>query len=630
MRKLVGALAVLITAGVIAVAADLFAWVGISLYTEQYLAALLALAMPLLLLHVGANGKERFGEGVPWYDYLTAILGFATACYVAWRFPELSELVSSPTAGGVAVAAILGVLVLEGLRRTTGIALPLVTVAFFVLALVAGDLPGDLAGKSIPIARLTFYAAWDSTAMLGVPLKIVTLVVISFVFFGNVLFKAGGSQFFSNLSMALMGRYRGGPAKVAILGSSLFGMLSGSVVANVATVGVVTIPLMKRMGFKPHVAAAIEAASSTGGQLMPPVMGVSAFLMAEFLEVPYSTVALAAVLPSVLFYIALLIQADLEAARSGLKPLDRDQIPRLFTVLRNGWYFAIPVAILIYTLFWLGYAPETSALAATAALLVLALVFGFQGKRIGISDLIEMMRDTALSVLSLFMIGAAAGVIIGTLNYSGAGFGFTLSLLHLAGGSLIVLLALAAIASIILGMGMPTVGVYILLATLIAPALIQMKIAPMAAHMYILYYGMLSMITPPVCIGAFAAANIAGAEPMRTGFAAMRFGWTVFVVPWLFVFSGTLLMYGSPLMIVIDFATAVVGVWLISAAMMGYAVRPLPFAPRTAYAIAGACMLLPVGVLAGGRWINVAGATLALAILIWERLLRRRAVAAST
>ena len=627
MKRLINILAIALTAGVLALAADLFRRGGIVLYSEQYLAGLLALAFPLLFLHLDIHGKER-GEGTtPWHDAVAATVSFLACAYLTIRFPALSELVSSPSWDGTICAAVLLLFLLEGLRRTSGWALPIVTVSFLILALLAADLPGDLAGISIPPQRLVFYTAWDSTAILGQALKIVTTVVMAFVFFGNVLFKAGGSHFFSDISIALMGRFRGGPAKIAILGSSLFGMISGSVVANVATVGVVTIPLMKRAGFKPHVAGAIEAAASTGGQLMPPVMGVAAFLMAEFLRVPYADVALAATLPSVLYYAALFMQADLEAARNRILPIDAAEIPPLRKVLKAGWYFPIPFAALIAALFWFGYEPETAALLATGVLLVLALVFGFEGHRIRFADFGAMMRDTAISVLPLFMVGAAAGIIIGTLNYSGVGFGLTLSLVHIAGGSLLALLLLAAIASIILGMGMPTVGVYILLATLVAPALIEMKIEPMAAHMFIMYYGMLSMITPPVAIGAFAAANLAGAEPMRTGYAAMRFGWTVFVIPFFFVFSGTLLLEGSPLMIAIDFTTAVAGVWFISAAMMGYSLRPLNLAWRAYYGVTGICLLVPMGIFEGGRWLTVLGAALAILLYFWERLLLRRRAA---
>jgi TRAP transporter 4TM/12TM fusion protein len=627
MRKLIDILAVALTGGILALAADLFRRVGIVLYAEQYLAGLLALAMPLIFLHLSPRGKERTGP-VPWYDVLAAIVSFVTSVYVAIRFPVLSEMVSEAPWAGIVPAAIMLILFAEGLRRSTGLALSLVTVAFFVLAVFAGDLPGDLIGRSIPIGRLTYFLLWDSSATFGLPMKIVTTVVVTFVFFGQALFKSGGSSFFTDISMALMGRYRGGPAKIAIMGSSLFGMISGSVVSNVVTVGVVTIPLMRRSGFRAHLAAAIEACASTGGQLMPPVMGIAAFLMAEFLQVPYAEVAIAAVIPAVLFYVALFIQADLEAARSDIKRIDESQIPSVSSVLKHGWYFPVPFVVLIGTLFWLSYAPETSALLATAVLLAFAVAFGFQGKRPSLGDLYSMMRDTALSVLNLFMIGAAAGIIIGALNYSGLGFGLTLSLVHMAGGSLIALLILSGIACIILGMGMPTVGVYILLATLVAPALIQMHITPMAAHMFILYYGCLSMITPPVCIGAFAAANLAGADPMRTGYAAMRFGWTVFVIPFLFVFSPTLLMMGNPVFVLIDFVTAVVGVWLISATMMGYSVRHLGVADRIYYGITGLFLLIPVEAFGAGRWINIAGAGMAVALFLWERAVRRRAALA--
>ena len=423
---------------------------------------------------------------------------------------------------GLIVAGILFILFMEGLRRTTGLVLTIVTLCFFGLALVGGMLPGDLAAKSIPISRLAYYQVWDYSAMLGLPLKIISSVVVVFTFFGAALFKSGGSVFFTDFAMALMGRYRGGPAKIAILGSSLFGTISGSTVSNVLTVGVVTIPLMKRAGYQPHVAAAIEACASTGGQLMPPVMGIAAFVMAEFLQIPYADVAIAAVIPAILYYLALFIQVDLEAARSDIAPMDPSQLPRMSKVLKSGWQFPIPFAVLIYTLFWIGDEAEMSGLLATATVLLLAVIFPFSGKRIGFRDVYEMLRETGLTILGLFMIGAAAGIIIGTLNYSGIGFSFTLSLLHLGGDTLIGLLVLAAIASIILGMGMPTVGVYILLATLIAPALIQMKVKPIAAHMFILYFGCLSMITPPVAIGAFAAANLADADPCAPAMCPWR------------------------------------------------------------------------------------------------------------
>jgi TRAP transporter 4TM/12TM fusion protein len=623
MRILVNVMAVTLTLAVIAVTADLFRKVGLSLYTEQYLAGLMALAMPLLYLHVPAQGRRGTRGGpVPWYDLVAAGVAFAAMVYVAVRFPSLSELVSARPWDGLIVAGIVIALILEGLRRTTGMGLFLTTVFFFVLALVGGYLPGEFAAKSIPFGRLTYYSVWDSTAVMGVTLKIVSTVVVIFVLFGHVLFKSGGAAFFTDISMALMGRYRGGPAKIAILGSSLFGTISGNVVSNVMTVGVVTIPLMIRVGFRPHLAAAIEANASTGGQIMPPVMGIAAFVMAEFLQVPYADVALAAAIPAILFYVALFIQVDLEAARSRILPLPESEIPNVRKVLKAGWHFPIPFMVLIYALFWGGEEADSAGLWAIGAALVLAFVFPFQGKRIGIRDLFGMARDTGLGVLDLFMIGAASGIMIGALNYSGVGFTLSLVLIHLAAGSLILLLVYSAIANIILGAGLPTVGCYILLATLVAPSLIQMGIEPMAAHMFILYYGCLSMISPPVAVAAFVAANLANADPNKTGWVAMAFGWTIFVIPFLFVYSGTLLLKGDPVFIVIDFVTAVAGVWFISAAVMGYSLRPLGWLDRLLHMAVGICLIMPVGAFAAARWMNVAGVVMAVALLVYERMMR--------
>jgi len=621
--RIVNLLAFLLTAGAIALSADLFRLAGLSLYTEQYLGGLIALATPLVFLHVSHRGERGRKRGVPWYDVVAAVAGFAAAAYLAIRYQTLSELTARQPWDGLVAAGVLIVLFLEGLRRTSGEGLLITTIAFIVLAMFGGYLPGEFAARSIPLPRLAYYLVWDSSAILGVAMKIIATVVVVYVFFGQVLFKAGGSAFFTGIAMALMGRYRGGPAKIAIVGSSLFGSISGNIVSNVMTVGTVTIPLMKRAGFRPHLAAAIEACASTGGQITPPVMGVAAFIMAEFLQVPFHEVALAALIPALLFYVALFIQVDLEAARSNILPMPKDEIPRLSQVLKEGWYFMLPLAALVYALFWLGYEPEMAGLVATGVVVALGVIFPFRGKRVGVRDLVVMMRDAGIGVLDLFMLGAAAGIMIGALNYSGVGFTLTLVLILLAGGSLAALLVLSAIANIILGLGLPTVGVYILLATLVAPALVKMGIDPMAAHMFIMYYGCLSMISPPVAIAAFVAANLAGADPNRTGWTAMAFGWTLFVIPFVFVFSGTLLMKGPPLLILVDFFTAAVGVWLISAAMMGYARRQLAVVERVVYGATGLLLLIPVSAFEGAQWLNLAGAVICAALYLRERVARR-------
>src|SRR6266571_1112675 len=418
MGRFISVLAVVLTCAAIALSADLFRMAGLSLYTEQVLAGLLAIATPLVFLHVSAAGERGRADAVPWYDLAAAIIGFLAAAYLAVRYASLSELTTKQPWDGLVAAGALLVLFLEGLRRTSGAALFYTTLAFIALAMFGGALPGEFAARSIPLPRLAYYLVWDSSAIL----------------------------------------------KIAIVGSSLFGSISGNIVSNVMTVGTVTIPLMKRAGFRPHLAAAIEACASTGGQITPPVMGIAAFIMAEFLQVPFYEVALAAVIPALLFYVALFIQVDLEAAKSRILPMPREEIPRLGRVLREGWYFLLPLAALVYSLFGLNYEPEMAGLVATAIVLALGIVIPFRGKRIGVRDLGVMLRDAGIAVLDLFMLGAAAGIMIGALNYSGVGFTLTLVLILLAGGSLVALLVLSAVANIILGLGLPTVGVYIVLA----------------------------------------------------------------------------------------------------------------------------------------------------------------------
>jgi TRAP transporter 4TM/12TM fusion protein len=620
---LIDGLAILLTVSVLAWALDLYRAVGLVLYTEQFLAGVLGLATALVFLYVPHTGGRRQGP-VPWYDALAALVGAGCCFYISIRLPILSTAISMRPWDGMIVAALQSLLLLEGLRRSTGWGMVWTVLFFLAVALWSDLLPSQFAGRDVPFSSLVYFLAWDFTATLGPTLEIVVVVVVAYILFGNVLFRSGGAHYFTGVSMALMGRYRGGPAKIAIVGSSLFGMISGSVVSNVATVGVVTIPLMKQGGYKPHYAAAIEACASTGGQLMPPVMGIAAFIMAEYLQVPYAEVALAAIIPSLLYYGALFIETDIEAVRNGLTRVEESKIPKLWQVLKDGWFFPIPIVVLIGALFWWNKPPETAAMLAIAVILVAAFIFKFEGRRISLGELVEMLRTTGLSMLDLFMIAASAGMVIGLLNISGVGFGLTLSLVHLSGGNLVILLVLAAIVSIILGLGMPTVAVYILLATLIAPALVQMGISPMAAHMFILYFGMLSVITPPVAVAAYAAANLAGADQWKTGWESMRFGWAAFVVPFIFVYSDTLLMMGDPLDVMIDFVTAIGGIWLICMAVMGYSFRPIGIGGRAFYIVAGLALMMPGSFYGFGRWSALIGIAMAAALFLFEFVRKKR------
>jgi TRAP transporter 4TM/12TM fusion protein len=623
LRRVVFAGASVLTLASIAFALQLYRnALGLLLYNEQFLAGMLAIAMALVYLTQPARrGAAR--PKVPWYDAILAVASLALGFYIAVRYPALSEDMTTRPLDGLIVGFITVPLVLEALRRTVGWALTVVVIVFLIYAPLGEYVPGALAGLPVNVPQLAFYLVWDPGSMLGLPVMVAATIVIAFVFFGNLLFASGGSAFFTDLALSLMGRFRGGSAKIAVTASCLFGMISGSAVSNVASVGVLTIPLMRRGGYAAHVAAAIEAVASTGGQLMPPVMGAAAFLMAEFLQIPYREVAIAAALPSLLYYYALFIQADLLAASVGARAIDMSAVPPLGQVLRQGWHFVLPFGVLIYGLFWLNWSPELAALAASAVLVVTGATLGYGATKLRPRDILNALRGTGLVSLDLLMITAAAGFIIGVLNITGLSFALTLLLVQVGSHSLWLLLILAALVSIVLGMGMPTVGVYVLLAALVAPAMVKIGLSPMASHMFVLYFGMMSMITPPVALAAFAAASLAQADAMRTGWTAVRFGWIAYIIPFLFVRSPSLLLEGGVGGIVWSFLTALAGVWMICAAFAGYATRPLSVAMRVGFGVAGLLLFIPADAFKGGEWTDVAGIAIGAVLLAREILAAR-------
>ena len=606
-RRLVAAGAILLTLGSIAFALQFYRNVlGLLLFNEQFLAGMLGLGLALVYLtQPMRRGAAR--PSVPWYDWALAAVSLAAMGYFAVKFPTLSEEVTARPIDGLIVAFVVVALVIEGLRRVTGMALVITVVVFLAYALVGDLVPGQLAGRPVKLTQLAYYLAWDPGSMLGTPVLVATTIVIAFIFFGQILFASGGSAFFTDISLALMGRYRGGSAKIAITASALFGMISGSAVSNVTSTGVITIPLMRRGGYPPHVAGAIEAVASTGGQLMPPVMGAAAFLMAEFLQVPYRDVVIAAIVPALLYYFALFIQADLLAGRIGITRIEDSQIPSARDVFARGWHFLLPFAILIFALFWLNWSPERSALAGVVSLCVTGALIGYGDKRLTVRDMLDALRSTGMASLDLLMITAAAGFIIGVLNISGLGFSLTLFLVQVGGDSALLLLALSAVVCIVLGMGMPTVGVYVLLAALVAPALVKVGIPAMAAHMFVMYFGMMSMITPPVALAAFAAASLAQTDPMKTGWAAVRFGWVAYIIPFLFVRAPSLLLEGDATSISVAIATAFAGVWMVSAAFAGFFMRPLDMVTRVGFGIAGLLMFIPAEAMHYGGLTDAAG-----------------------
>ena len=629
VRLLRPVLAITIALGGLFWAADVYRMVGFVFLAEQLLAVEFGLSLALVFLHYPARrGTER--GPLPWYDALTAAVGLAAGIYMAIYYPDIIERQFDLPTDGVIVSAIFYILSVEGLRRTAGYALVTIVLVFTVYAMVGHLAPGALQARQSDIGPLILYLGTDTSGLFGLVMLVGVTVVLPFLLFGQLLLYSGGAGFFNDLALALMGRYRGGAAKIAVTASSLFGSISGIVVSNILATGIITIPLMKRAGFKPHQAAAIEATASNGGQLMPPVMGAVAFLMADFLQLPYSDIVIAALVPSLLYYVALFIQADLEAAKLGITRVEESQIPRLIPVLKSGWIFVLPFAVLVYELFFENQEAEVAALYASATVMVIGLFIGYRGERIKPRQLLDSLIQTGQGSLEIMMIAAAAGFVMGILQTTGLGFALTLLLVKLGGSNLVVLLIIAGLMCIVLGMGMPTIGVYVLLAVLIAPSLVEVGFTPLASHMFILYLGMMSMVTPPVAIAAFFAASLAGAEPMRTGFTAMRFGWTAYIVPFLFIFSPSLLLQDpSVVNTVMTITTAVVGVWLISAGMIGYMFRHTPLLSRVGMVVGGICLLIPDQIAAWASWTDAAGAIIGGAFVVYERTVSRRLAAVS-
>ncbi len=623
--KAIGAvLGAILTCGSIAEALDLYQLAGMAGFIEQRLVGMLGIAL-VLAFAVFPIMRKADRPRIPWYDWGFIAVSAAVCGYVTWQYAFIFDNLHSRPPEVVVSAVLIVALVAEGLRRTAGNVLFYFMAFFILFGLFGHYVPGQFEGRNVDIDRMFLYIALDPNGLVGIPMVVSTTIVITFVFFGHLLEASGGSKFFTDISVALMGRYRGGSSKIAISASCLFGSISGSAVSNVVSTGVITIPMMKRGGYPPHVAGAIEAVASTGGQLMPPIMGAAAFVMAEFLQVPYGDVVLAAVIPALLYYATLFIQADLYAARHGITRVEEDLIPERGRVFRSGWPYLIPFAVLIVALFNLNLRPDTSALAAALAVVLIGLGLGYDGVRMTVGAVFRAFSSTGIAVTQIVMIGAMAGIVIGVLNITGLGFALTQALIAMAAGNLFLLLVMAAVVSIVLGMGMPTLGVYLLLATLVAPSLIEVGVPPMAAHMFALYFGMLSMITPPVAIAAFAAATVANTEPMKTGFSAVRFGWSAYVIPFLFVVSPVLLMDGGPFEILIAAATAVAGIWAVSVGIAGqlFAVLGLPL--RLLFVAAGLALLVPGPLFAEAPAVNLAGAGLAGALILAATLQRRRA-----
>jgi TRAP transporter 4TM/12TM fusion protein len=589
---------------------------GIVLLREQYLGIFLALVMSCVFL--GAPPRPHVTlTYVPWYDYTLVFFSLLTGGYITLFYPRLLYEAAYLTPDKWLMGSISVVLILEAARRLVGWPLVIVGGLFILYGRFTYLFPGILHGNGIEWKRLFAYLLLDSNGIYGLPLGIAGTIVLAFILFAQVLFLAGGGKFLTELSLALMGRFRGGPAKVAILSSSLFGTISGSAVGNVMTTGVVTIPMMQNIGYRSHIAGAIEAVASTGGQLMPPVMGAAAFLIAEFLSLPYSQVALAALMPAVLYYLGLFVQVDLEARKHGIKPTAKENIPKLGPILKKSWVFTIPFFVLIYTLFISNYQPDKSALLSAISVLLVAAI-GKQTRGI-FRSLLSALEAMGKPLLEIGVIVAIAGFIVGIISTTGLGFNLAFNLVRVAGGSVMFLLLLTAIIALILGMGMPTIPAYIILSILVAPALEQLGIMPLAAHLFIFYFGILCMITPPVCFASYAAAAIAGSDALKTGFEAMKLASIAYFVPFIFVFSPSLLLMGSAKAILLAISTSFIGIFALAISLNGFLFQPIANFKRSLLFVCAIGLVIPPTSSIPMSWlINLIGLFVILPFFFWE------------
>ena len=521
-------------------------FIGYTQLNTEYFYLLIACMLPFTFLIFPVSDAAPL-DRVPWYDVALFLATLAASAYLMANVRKAAEL-GWEFAGAPMPVIIAGfalwVLLMEGLRRTGGWSLLFSVLPFTVYPLFADQRwLGPLRGQQSTLEQATAYHTLSNESVLGIPIQAFADTVIGFLVFGTALMMTGAGKFFINLAFALCGTFRGGAAKVGIFASGLLGMMSGSIVSNVLTAGTMTIPVMKRTGFRASYAGAIEACASTGAVLAPPVMGATAFVIAQFLNISYAEVAVAAIIPALLYYVGLFMQVDAYAGRNNLKGIPRGELPSIATTLKKGWYYVFVIALLIVML--LHFKRESHApFYATALLLVLNQLFSKQ-TRWTLSSIPRFLEVNGRTFVELIAILAGCGLLIGAFSMTGVVSSLANDLLRLAGNNVFLLLAMCAVTSLVLGLGLTTTACYIFLAILVAPALEKLGLNKMAVHMFIFYWGMLSSITPPVAIASFAAAGIAGAPAMKTGWESMRVGSIIYFIPFFFVLAPSLLLQGD-------------------------------------------------------------------------------------
>jgi TRAP transporter 4TM/12TM fusion protein len=530
---------------------------------------------------------------VPLYDYLFAVVAAATAVYIVADYRGIVARAGMPSNLDVMMGIIAILIVLEAGRRVTGKEIVILAVLFMAYAYFGQRMPGFFSHRGYNIRDIAEYMYLTTEGIYGIAIGVSSTYIFLFILFGAFLQKSGMGSFFNDLAMAIAGSSKGGPAKVAVISSGLLGSINGSAVANVVTTGSFTIPLMKKIGYSPEFAGAVEAAASVGGQILPPVMGAAAFIMAEALDIPYIKIAAAAAIPALLYYLAVILIIHFRASKKGLKGISRENLPRVWDVLRSRGHLLIPLVVLIYLL----VTGKTPIFAAFWSIIVTVVVSMLRKEtRMSIRDIIEALELGARTALGVAMSCAIVGLIVGVATLTGLGLKLAGAILILGQNKLLLTLVFTMIACIILGMGLPSIPAYIITSTMAAPALAKLGVMPLTSHMFVFYFGMLANLTPPVALAAFAGAGIAGSNPTRTGFASLKLALAGFIVPYIFVYSPSLMLINTtPVQAVVVTVTAIVGIIGLAAAVEGYLVKDLNMVFRIIL-VASSLLLIKPGI----------------------------------
>ncbi|MBI4285700.1 MAG: TRAP transporter permease [Chloroflexi bacterium] len=572
-------------------------------------------ALVLTYLYTARKGKLS-NRRITIYSVL-AVISFLALLYIPLNQERLVTRIfgyDPLTTLDIIVGSVIVLLVLQTTWLTIGKPLVILTVAFILYTLFGHYLPGFASHSLVSFASFLDYLNYTLIGVFGLPIGVTSSYVYLFLIFAGFLVVTRAGDFFTDFAIALTGRTRGGPAKAAVVASSLVGTITGSAVANVVTTGTITIPLMKKTGYQPHFAGAVEAVASTGGQLVPPVMGAAAFVMAELTGIGYWRIVVAAILPSVLYYFALFVGVHLEAIRTGLGAVSGEKLPSVMGVLRDKGHVVLSLVILVILLAR-GYSPALSAFWGIIGLA--ALSFIRKSTRLGFKGFLEALNTAAKTAVTVVPVCACVGIIIASITVTGIGLKLASALTALTGGNVLALLVILMITAYILGMGMPTTAAYIIVAALVVPLLVMQGLPLISAHMFAFYFGLLSMITPPVALAAFAAASIAGSGPMKTAWTATRLGIVLLIVPYLFVYRPQLLLVGAaPLEVILAFAVALIGCFALAVALEGCLRRRMNILERLGW-LAGAILVIYPG------WQTTAGGLAILALLAIIHLLPR-------